>query len=154
MVAQHSPNNTNSPLLVGNVVEASSFISRQIYAYPPTTNGVLETNLAGYLKLDHQGYYEPYNGTLYQGFSDPLIGTLASAGVQPNAFWPLSGPMDSTPQLTAAYQYFSGQATSGFSTDIRSEYVEEDNDPAQFNTWLSTIRSLIYPDRHCYIHSR
>ncbi len=101
LVAQHSPNNTNSPLLVGNVVEASSFISRQIYAYPPTTNGVLETNLAGYLKLDHQGYYGTVQRYLVSGIFRPFdwhVGVGGRAAERFLAFFPVEWiPLHSSP---------------------------------------------------------
>jgi hypothetical protein len=139
--AQSSRGLVGVSVIPSSTAEFSSFISRQIYQHPPLINKQVVSNVAGYLKLDHEGYYEPYNATLYSGFSDPVVDAFASAGVQPNGYWPLSGPTDSTPQLAAAYAYLSRKADSGSDGDLRSQYGEF---PSTESNWLPFLLAATY----------
>jgi hypothetical protein len=127
--------------------EFSTFKTRQTIVAPPQTNGKAVSNITGFLRLNHQGFYEPRNVTLYKSFSDPLIGSFALASYQPNGAWPYS----TTLGQQAAYNYISnhGQCSQPAgcdpTSDVRSQYAQLLDSPNTVNNYKGWIAALSFP---------
>jgi hypothetical protein len=104
-------------------IEVSSVKSAQIAANP------VASNMAGFLQIDHQGYYQPKLVNQYDGLTPEIVASLAVASLQPNTSWPLTGA-GSTSGQQAAYTWISqqlcaqsgGDCDSDAASDIRANY--------------------------------